>query len=333
MSAEQADYDFDRWLAAFDGNIEVFVRLREEVQYAVESAIKASGIKAHTVVSRVKSRESYREKLERKQYADPMQQMHDIVGARIVCLFPDDVEKIGAILGDTFEVLHFDDKGKGISPEIWRYVSVHYDCKIKNIHQGPRYDDIKDSVFEVQVRTILQDAWANVEHYLAYKGASSIPASLRRDFSALVGLFHVADKSFQQIYDQSQALDDQASQEMLATHRPPANDAHDKIDIDRSTVKALCKQLYPDRRQSPDSAYSDFVEDLATVNLRDLDGLQELITDGRKEAEEREATYLANHQGFQPLTDIGIARLAVSVVVPEFKQLQRERRIRPTAYE
>ena len=51
--------------------------------------------------------------------------------------------------------------------------------------------------FEIQCRTILQNAWASVSHRLAYKGEASIPEALRKDFHALAGLFYVADKHFE----------------------------------------------------------------------------------------------------------------------------------------
>lgn len=332
MTAEPSDYDVERWIRAFDSDSATFNRLCEEVQYALESAIEQAGVKTHSIVSRVKGRDSYREKLTRKQYADPMSDMRDIVGARIVCLFPSDVEKIDTIIRNTFDVVQYDDKGKDSPPEMWRYLSVHYDCRIKHVHQGPRYDGIKGRTFEIQVRTILQDAWATVEHYLAYKGASSIPAELRRDFSALVGLFHVADKSFQQIYDESIALDKQASQEVSAVAKAlrPGQEEPKKsrIAINRSTLKALCHQLYPDRKGSPDGAYSELVEDLAKVGLRYIDELQDLLSRGRAEAESRETGYLRDHKGFDPLSDIGLSRLTISILMPEFREMLRGRRNR-----
>jgi ppGpp synthetase/RelA/SpoT-type nucleotidyltranferase len=334
MTGVPGDYDVDRWIQAFDTDSGTFERLREEVHYALLNAIKDAGVKTHSIVSRVKQRDSFLEKMIRKHYVNPMSEMRDIVGARIVCLFLDDLDKIDAIVRTTFDVVQYDDKAKESPPEMWRYLSVHYDCKIKELNRGPRYDGIKDLTFEVQVRTILQDAWATVEHYLAYKGASSIPTELKRDFSALVGLFHIADKSFQHIYDESIALDQQASQEVFAvTNRPKrtggAEFAANDIVINRATLKALSHQLYPLRKHAPDGVYSDLVEELSTVGLHHIDELQSLLTKGRDDAEAREALYLQDHSGFDPLSDIGLARLTISMLIPEFLDMQRGRRVRP----
>lgn len=330
MNSERDDNHVERWLQAYDRDTEVFKQLCAEVLYSIEKAIKLSGVKTHSIISRVKQRESFREKISRKHYENPIADMHDIVGARIVCLFPGDIDKIDAVLKQTFDVLLYEDKTDETAPEIWRYQSVHYDCSIKSDHQGPRYDGLQNRIFEVQVRTILQDAWATVEHYLAYKGASSIPSSLKRDFSALVGLFHVADKSFQQIHDQSLELDRKASDEVqVAEPAQKSHDDEDKVEIDRSTLKALCQKLYPSRQSSPDAAYSEFVEELTLIDVRRTDELAALLNAGNEEAEARENVYLANHKGYEPLTDTGAARLAVSISSPDFKKMLQDRRIRP----
>jgi putative GTP pyrophosphokinase len=64
-------------------------------------------------------------------------------------------------------------------------------------HSGPRYDPLKHLRFEVQVRTIVMDAGAAVSHHLDYKGGTSVPSELRKDFYALSGLFYVADQHFE----------------------------------------------------------------------------------------------------------------------------------------
>jgi ppGpp synthetase/RelA/SpoT-type nucleotidyltranferase len=85
------------------------------------------------------------------------------------------------------------------------YQSVHFVGRIHPSRSGPRYDSIKGQRFEIQVRTILMDAWANVSNYLDYKSDRSIPSELRRDFFALSGLFYVAEQHlepFQGVCDQ-----------------------------------------------------------------------------------------------------------------------------------
>jgi hypothetical protein len=262
--------------------------------------------------------------------------MHDIVGARIVCLFPDDLRKIDELIRKTFEVERFDDKGKGSPPEMWRYVSVHYDCRIRSIHAGPRYDHIKDRVFEIQVRTILQDAWATVEHYLAYKGENSIPDELRRDFSALVGLFHIADKSFQQIHNASRESEQRAAKEVRRRAAETDNNrvvtAKD-IPINRATVKALLRQIYGDREAVQNVAYSELAEELADVNIADLGQLAEILKRGYTKALDHEKRLHPFDAKDRRFTDVGFARITADLQMPGFRNVRKRRRLaqkRPT---
>jgi ppGpp synthetase/RelA/SpoT-type nucleotidyltranferase len=292
----------EAWISVFEIRQAIYDSLRREVQFALETAIERDELRVHSCISRVKSLKSFREKVARKRYTDPLSDMHDIVGARVVCLFPDDLAKIDAMIRNEFQVLSSEDKTKTSPPEFMHYRSVHYNCQIRPAHTGPRYDPIKDIVFEVQCRTILQDAWAAVQHYLAYKGPNSIPDDLSRDFSALAGLFHVADKTFQQLYYSALQQDIEAQSRVLqatAAARgegtlPVAPD----VGIDRSTVKALLRQLYADRDSSPDGEYSTFVEELASAGVIQINKLRDLLLQGQRKAEESE-------QRNPPVDDVG----------------------------
>ena len=52
---------------------------------------------------------------------------------------------------------------------------------------------------EIQVSTILQDAWAEIEHDIVYKSPEDIPFRLRRRFACLAGLLEIADREFESL--------------------------------------------------------------------------------------------------------------------------------------
>ena len=242
-----------------------------EVTYALERNLKANGIKYHSVASRVKTLESFLEKIERKQYLDPLGQMDDLAGIRVVCLFLSDLDRVSAIVSSLFEVIAKEDKVRQGRAEVFGYMSHHYVCRLSSAHSGPRYDHLKDLRFEVQVRTILMDAWANTSHYLSYKNEDSVPQDLLRDFATLSGLLFVADRQFESLYKASSMSAAHAEKEILRSEEVPSSE------INADTVHALLLREYPDRKQSSDASVSIFTSELREVGFRDIQSVARIL--------------------------------------------------------
>ena len=184
-------------------NLPLYERLKEEVLFMLERELSSREIKTHTLSGRVKNSQSLLEKVERKRYDRPLEQAEDLVGCRVVCLFLSDLPRLREVVVDLFNVVDESDKIADGAVEAFGYMSVHFICTLKAEYSGPRYEGLGDFKFEIQCRTILMDAWANVSHYLSYKAEASIPEDLRKDFHALSGLFYVADRHFELFYGES----------------------------------------------------------------------------------------------------------------------------------
>lgn len=326
MSAQLPDDETNRWATRFDERLPIYEKLRTEVDSAMEEALVEVGLKIHDYRSRLKERKSFLEKVTVKGYADPFRDMHDFVGARVVCLFLDDLATVDKLIRTTFLVVGHEDKTSNSSTEVFGYRAVHYDCQILPSQRGRIYEPIKAITFEIQVRTILQDAWASVEHYLGYKGSNSVPDESKRDFGALVGLFHLADKTFQQIKHASAKLDIAAevAEQEAAKHRAHKGSAADAADvtINRSTLKAFLRQTFSDRRASDDATYSDFVEELTNSGVNGIETLRRLLVQGESAAEQAEVIDPPPSIDGEPsqYTDVGLARIAMDVAFPGFKE-------------
>jgi putative GTP pyrophosphokinase len=172
--------------------------LLEEVVYILSEKLKATNLKIHDISGRVKESASVLEKCKRSNISE-LSDMDDVVGARVVCLFRSDMERVGKIIGENFDIKRVDDKlTQGNNP--LGYLSIHYSCQIPSRYVGPRYEGAAGVTFEIQVRTLCMHAWAAVSHYLDYKGEWDVPADLKLALNALSGLFYVADNEFEQFY-------------------------------------------------------------------------------------------------------------------------------------
>lgn len=128
--------------------------------------------------------------------------IHDLVGLRIVCLYEDDIDLIVALLEKHFNVLEMTDKISEMerTESSFGYKGLHLDLMLKApIALQPEYAPYSALRFEVQIRTIIQDAWSVLDHQIKYK--KSIPNHLKRRISTLAALFELADREFRQIRD------------------------------------------------------------------------------------------------------------------------------------
>ena len=174
--------------------------------------------------------------------------------------FPSTLSDIDRLLSDEFTVVERSDKGKElIEEERFGYQSVHYLVCIRSERTRlAEYERFAGATAEVQVRTILQHAWAEIEHDIQDKSSTTIPAEIRRRFMALAGMLEIADREFQGIQDADKELEDHAK-DMVARGELSG------IEITPNALK-----LFLDKRLGPDGRISDWSYDWSTRLLRRL---------------------------------------------------------------
>ncbi|MDR2096432.1 MAG: tetratricopeptide repeat protein [Treponema sp.] len=123
----------------------------------------------------------------------------DIIGLRIVCPFLEDTSGVTALIKKHFEVIEDERKGAQYSFKEFGYESIHLLVKIPEEINKKR-GDCGCEIAEIQIRTILQDAWAEVEHELVYKAEfTPFDARIKRKLAALNASLSLADLVFQEI--------------------------------------------------------------------------------------------------------------------------------------
>ncbi|MCX6343859.1 MAG: hypothetical protein NT018_02145 [Armatimonadetes bacterium] len=177
-----------------------YEKLCSEVQYILEKRIKEAGIQISSVTCRAKTLVSFLGKVDRKPYVDPLEEITDFAGARVVCLYLDDIPAIEEIIQTEFDLVDRLDKLAEKKPNEFGYGALHFIVRLGKKSSGARYDDLKDFICEIQVRTVLQDAWAIIDHHLAYKNESAIPSTIQRQLNGLAGALETADHQFRNIH-------------------------------------------------------------------------------------------------------------------------------------
>jgi len=140
------------------------------------------------------------------KYPNPMKDIADMAGIRVITFLPRTVNKVCECIEREFTVLKKDDKTLELIDEgKFGYQSIHYDLKMLPSRSGlAEYQSYKDLKLEVQVRTVLQHAWAEMEHDIQYKSPNAIPTLIKRRFIALAGLLEIADREFQTLQDENE---------------------------------------------------------------------------------------------------------------------------------
>lgn len=128
-----------------------------------------------------------------------LSEITDLAGIRIICFFEDEVNTISNIICDEFAIdkMNSIDKRALLDPDRFGYLSVHHIIQLtKQRASLTEYKEYKSLKMEIQIRSILQHAWAEIEHDLGYKTHISVPSDVRRRFSRLAGLLELADQEF-----------------------------------------------------------------------------------------------------------------------------------------
>lgn len=194
---------------------------REKFDRHLTRAIRLAGLHDARVESRAKTVESLVQKAVKLdatggfKYGDPRREITDLVGARITVPLSTDIHPVAKLVRETFEVEEElergDEEGHLDSPG---YRSLHFLVRLGSKDAAdPELAPFADIVVEIQVRTILQHAWAMLQHDVMYKAERAPSPIVRRRLVALAGLLELADREFVQVRQSHAEVREAAPQE------------------------------------------------------------------------------------------------------------------------
>jgi predicted RNase H-like nuclease len=241
----------------------------------VAEVLDEAGIDYLSVTGRTKSVASFAAKAERtvdgrRAYPDPLRDITDQIGVRVITYVHSDVSTVVELLADQLVVL--DDRDMGLetaSEGRFGYASRHLQIALgPDRLDDPAYAAIRDRTAQVQIRTVLQHAWAEFEHDIRYKG--SVPEEHARDFdrrfTLAAGLLELADREFATI------------RERLRTGPTDAPDVEDGgLQITPRELAAFLAGQYADAEWSRTDHYVWIAGLLPDLGITSIDQLGDVL--------------------------------------------------------
>ncbi len=262
LPIDQPDDPVRRAVQEYATRQPALIEAGEQAIALVTSILDEGGINYLSVTGRTKSVPSFAEKAARTiegelLYPDPLRDVTDQIGVRIITYVHSDVAAVADLLGD--QVLVHDDRDLGeetASEGRFGYASRHLLIGLE-----------QDRRASVQIRTVLQHAWAEFEHDIRYKG--TVPAEhapdFDRRFTLAAGLLELADREFSSI------------REALRPHGPGPAEESDDPRLDPRELAAFLAGQYADAGWSRTDHYAWISGLLLELGITSLDELSEAL--------------------------------------------------------
>jgi ppGpp synthetase/RelA/SpoT-type nucleotidyltranferase len=187
----------------------------ETLKQVLNAAVKTRAPMA-VVETRPKTIASFAEKIQRKKdkYRDPVNQLTDLCGGRVITHTYAEVETVTQFIEERFLIDEVNSVKihERLKPAEFGYRSIHYVVQFKadafpndeihveipeELYPGP--GGIPPMKAEIQVRTLLEHAWASFSHERVYKGDFSVPETWQRELAGLAAMLEEADRAFSRI--------------------------------------------------------------------------------------------------------------------------------------
>lgn len=256
----------------------------EQAVALVTGILDDAGINYLSVTGRTKTVASFAEKARRTRdgkalYPDPLREIGDQLGVRVITYVHSDVSAVADLLGDQVVVHDDRDMGRETAREgRFGYASRHLQIGLDAAREGqPAYAALAGRIAQVQIRTVLQHAWAEFEHDIRYKG--TIPEEHVRDFdrrfTLAAGLLELADQEFSTIRERLRTRPGAASPVVVPDEDPR---------IDPRELAAFLAGQYAEAGWSRTDHYAWISGLLLELGITGLDELGEVLRGEDSEA-------------------------------------------------
>ncbi|MBB4804994.1 ppGpp synthetase/RelA/SpoT-type nucleotidyltransferase [Chryseobacterium defluvii] len=221
----------------YEKNISKYSDFKDKAELLIKELLIQNKLSFHKIESRIKNVDRLDEKIQRKnnKYSN-LDEITDLIGIRIITYYEDEVDHIAQMIEKEF----IKDEKNSIDKRVletdkFGYRSLHYVVELslqrKKLTEYSRFLDLK---IEIQIRSILQHAWAEIEHDIGYKGEFDIPDKFKRNFYRVAALLETADIEFINIKNGLEKYEKELKQNFI-------NKKTGDVDINLTSLRAYAK--------------------------------------------------------------------------------------------
>lgn len=182
----------------------LYENLAKKVADLIKEILDKNNIEYHSITYRAKEIDSLLKKAKDKQYKDPINEIQDYAGIRVITFVKSEVIKACDLIKPEFTIdeKNSSDKSKELGEDKVGYRSVHYIASFdENRLNLTEYSRFKNMNCEIQIRTILEHAWADISHDRTYKFNNSLPEKneIKRRFALAAATLEMVDREFDRL--------------------------------------------------------------------------------------------------------------------------------------
>ena len=312
------DFELERrnFLLYYDSNRQLFEKAKNACISIIASLLRQSNIGEVTKIEgRIKDKNEcikkfhrkYQSKLEAEEHPYRIQDyITDLIGIRIICLYEDQIAKTSEVLQQHFRIIDVTDKISALegTDDSFGYKGLHMDLVLSDdLVAQEKYQEFSELPYEVQIRSLIQDAWSVLDHKIKYK--KSIPNDLRRRINVLSALFELADREFKEIRNATEELLERETVEPIGDETVGAISSSGKV-INAFNFLRVTGHFFRDF-EFQDYKVDGFVQDILKLNNRFEKGdLHQSLVENLKTVREYRSEFIAAdpEHNFSPYTAI-----------------------------
>lgn len=259
----------------YDKNKDIYKSFSFEIAEIIEKVLKTKNISYQSITQRLKEKDSYLNKCKKECYLNPIEEIMDVAGIRIIAYTNNDVKKICEVIKQEFKI---DDNNSGnkidkMDEDKVGYLSVHFIAELNDSRAGLTENSIYNNCkCEIQVRTLLQHAWAEIEHDRHYKFSGVLPKDISRRFYLIAGVLEMMDREFDAL---SNEIDDYSEIVQTKTKKSDFD-----IEIDTESLSQYMLSKFKDNVYiMSNEVHKGVIEELIRFGFTKIQDVDEAMTE------------------------------------------------------